>query len=344
MKIPILDLADRGPAEIRTAHELARATDDALSTAGTFVLVGHGIPDDAAERLREAAGAFFARSVEEKRLFARPRTPEVARGWFGLPAGVVSALGMERYSFGPWVAERGDPYYFATDEARAHFPDNRFPRDLPEFEAAARDWLDRIQEVSRRVAVLFETALGLPFGALVDDLDGSTGTATAIHYPGAEIDPGTEGEVRIQAHNDVDLYTILRIFDDERTDLHFLDRDDRWNEVPAVPGGFVVNVGDLMQRYTNDRWLATSHKVLVPSRERAARDRFSVAYFEHPRYDARVGPLEAVRGDAPARYETVRVADFERQRRLLIHLGLSDPNAELLAPIEKRLGEEVGGV
>ena len=339
MAIPTIDLGGRDVRALRDERGLARAADEALATVGTFVLTGHGVPRSALEGVRTTSTAFFAEPPESKRASARPRTPAVARGYFGLPAGVVSEMGMERFSFGPWDVDRADPY-FGSDEGRAHFPDNRFPPAHAAFEAAARAYFAHVQEASRRIAALFEVALGAEPGTFVDSLRGGTGTATAIRYPGGEAPP--EGGVRIQAHNDVDLYTILRIFEDERTDLWFLDRNDQWHEVPAVPDGFVVNVGDLMQRYTDDRWLATSHKVVVPPNPGREEDRFSLAYFEHPRYDATVAPLPGLAHAEGSAYEPVRVADFERQRRMLIHLGGSDPVAELSEPIDKRLGTSEG--
>jgi len=335
MEIPILDLKGRSAEQLRGDRELGRSADEGLSTVGTFVLCGHGVPGDILSAVRSTAEDFFAEPESEKQAWARPMTPEVARGYFGLPSGAVSVMGMERFSFGTWERDESDSYYSGS-EGRAHFPDNRFPPQHAAFESAARAYFRCVEEVSHKLAVILEEALQLKPGTFTNDLKGNTGTATAILYPGGGVPP--EGGVRIQAHNDVDLYTILRIFDDSRTDLYFLDRENRWNEVPAVRDSFIVNVGDLMQRYTNDRWLATSHKVLVPPQS-SAQDRFSLAYFEHPRYDATVAPLEALlkREKQQPAYPAARVADFERQRRMLIHLGQT-ANEELLEPIEKRLG------
>jgi len=338
MHIPILDLSGLSADALRNASSLGQAVDAALSDVGTFIVIGHGIPHSTLAAVESSARAFFDEPSATKRRAARPQKPAVARGYFNVPPNEVSVMGMERFSFGAWDCDTSDSYYGAP-EGREHFPPNMFPAEHAAFEQAARTYFGCVQDVSGKLAILFELALSLPAGTFVDPLIGSTGTATAIRYPGG---PRTvPGDVRIMAHNDVDLYTILWISECVRTDLVFLDRHDQWNEVSAVPDGLIVNVGDLMQRHTNDRWLATSHKVLAPSGTDADHDRFSLAYFEHPRYDSEVAPLVPAGSDA--HYPSVRVADFERQRRMLIHLGASAVTEELIAPIERRLGPSATG-
>ncbi len=342
MDIPILDLTGLSADALRDATALGHAVDAALSDVGTFVVVGHGIPQSTLHAVETTARGFFDEPSSTKRRAARPQQPAVARGYFNVPPNEVSVMGMERFSFGAWDCDTSDPYY-GSPEGREHFPPNMFPAEHAAFDKAARTYFGCVQDVSRKLAILFELALSLPEGTLVDPLFGSTGTATAIRYPGG---PRTvPGDVRIMAHNDVDLYTILWISGSARTDLLFLDRHDHWNEVSAVPDGLIVNVGDLMQRHTNDRWLATSHKVQAPPHEGtdtdSGDDRFSLAYFEHPRYDSQVAPLVPASASSP--YPSVRVADFERQRRMLIHLGASAVTEELIAPIEQRLGSSAAG-
>ena len=93
--------------------------------------------------------------------------------------------------------------------------------------------------------------------------------------------------------------------------LQVLTRSGNWVDVPTDKYRFVCNIGDLLMRWTNDRWVSNSHRVLNPPREMAqASSRMSIAFFHHPNYDAKIECIPGCAGDAPPRYEPVLSGDF----------------------------------
>lgn len=341
MKIPVVDLKAQTADQIFEDKSIGGQVNTAFTDVGSLVIVGHDFPVAVLQQMQDRSMEFFNRSAEEKSRVARTLGPEVARGYLGIVDSVVTA-NMERFSFGDFDVDYQDAYY-GSAVGRAHFPPNTFLEGDKGLEQAARTYLLEIRKLSQKVAALFENALQLQRGVLAELLKGGTGTATSALYPKCaelQLDESVEN-VRIQAHNDTDMWTILRIFGDGPTDLYYLDQSNEWHEVPRADNAFAINIGDTMQQFTNSHWLATSHKVLVPAKERRAFDRFSLPYFEHARYDAEISPLNSpLFSVEPCEQERLSVGEFEKQRRMMIQLdtGGDGANDQLLAPIEARLG------
>ena len=109
-------------------------------------------------------------------------------------------------------------------------------------------------------------------------------------YPEQKIAP-LPGQLRAAAHTDYGTVTILKP-GDTVGGLQVADSDGNWHDVPMIPGSFVINQGDLMARWTNDRWLSTLHRVANPPEEaKGGSRRLSIVFFHHPNYDATVSCL-----------------------------------------------------
>jgi isopenicillin N synthase-like dioxygenase len=103
--------------------------------------------------------------------------------------------------------------------------------------------------------------------------------------------------------------------EDKPGGLQVSSRDGGWVDVPVIPGCFIVNIGDLMARWTNDRWVSTLHRVVNPPQEAYSRSRRqSIVYFHNPNYDARVEAIETCTepGESP-RYEPITSGDYLRR-------------------------------
>jgi isopenicillin N synthase-like dioxygenase len=126
----------------------------------------------------------------------------------------------------------------------------------------------------------------------------------ANHYP-EQVDPPAPGQIRAGAHTDYGAVTIL--LPENVPGVQVLNRAGAWVDVSAPPSTFVCNIGDLMQHWTNDRWISTMHRVVNPPREAAAGNRrLSIPFFHQPNFDALIECLPTCCGpDNPARYEAV---------------------------------------
>jgi isopenicillin N synthase-like dioxygenase len=159
------------------------------------------------------------------------------------------------------------------------------------------------------VLELFAMALGMPRHYFAPMVDRPFSYLRFVNYP-ALVEPALEGQLRAGAHSDYGTFTFVH-FDDAPGGLQVLGDDGSWIDVPVVPNAFVVNVGDLFQQWTNDRWRSTLHRVVTPEPpdwDRSAR--LSLVYFHEPNWDAVAEPLPScVDADPPAKYGPVTAGE-----------------------------------
>ena len=141
-----------------------------------------------------------------------------------------------------------------------------------------------LEDLSRRLARHLALALGLPDDWFADKLDRHASQLRLLHYPAParELEPG---QLRCGVHTDLGMMTILRN-EAAAGGLQVRPRGGDWIDAPAIDDTFVVNIGDLLMRWTNDRWVSTPHRVAVPEAEARSRSRrLSIGYFTRPNYD-----------------------------------------------------------
>ena len=137
-----------------------------------------------------------------------------------------------------------------------------------------------------------------------DNIDRHCSNLFATHYP--EYDGAIEpGQLRLGAHTDYGSLTI--VYQDEGAGGLQVHSGGRWIDVPALPGSFVVNLGDLLARWTNDRWVSTLHRVVNPDAGSTGRSRrISIPFFQQPNYDALIECLRSCQGPSnPPRYPPI---------------------------------------
>lgn len=297
--IPIVDLA-AADAGARLAAGFA--------ACGFVEVIGHGADLDAAATLRHACDAFFALPRAEKQQTVHAR-PEANRGW--------RAKGSEALSYS--LGEASPPDLFesfncgfderADDSGLKEL--TAWPNAAPSLKPAAQQWLNEMGELAARLDALLSPAIGVDLTAL-----GTNGpdTMACIDYrPGVDgTEPILEGQQRMGAHSDYTMFTILHA--DPVPGLQIINTDNTWIDVVPKPGSLLLNVGDLLAMYTNDRWPSTLHRV-VPIAAGAAPVRRSVAYFHYLDLDVEVSPQPAfITADRPAQYPPVTVADHLRSK------------------------------
>ena len=229
----------------------------ACETVGFFTVVGHGVPDELIDEVAARSRAFFDLSDAEKERFRAPaETP-------GLP--VYRPLGAEKRGAD---ADRKASLDWGPTLAGVAWPSG-------ELRSAYERYYAELLRVAAAIVAAFE--LG------IDDLfDDRSSSLRVIDYPAGA------GGARAGAHRD---YGALTLIHSDRAGLEVQTRDGEWLAVQAPPGGFVVNIGDLMQRWTRDRWVSTLHRV-VGSEEGSPR-RQSLVFFHNPRSDAEIDGVRA---------------------------------------------------
>jgi isopenicillin N synthase-like dioxygenase len=318
---PLTDGTPGGPARV------ARAVNAACADIGFFTIAGHGVPATLVRRMLATSRAFFALPAAEKQAVRRPR-PEQSRGYlapgdenlsYSRDDATTTDL-KEFFAIGP--VDVPDEEYYRRPEAYPAFAPNLWPPRPPALRAVWTEYYRALEALAARVMRIFAIALDLPEGFFRDKTDRHISGLRANHYP-EQVEPPRPGQIRAGAHTDYGAVTIL--LPDGGPGLEVLNRRGEWVAVLPPPGTFVCNIGDLMQRWTNDRWISTMHRVVNPPRDAAGTRRLSIPFFHQPNHDALIECLPSCCGpDEPPRYEPV-TSGHHRLTKFLRGVGVSHP-------------------
>jgi isopenicillin N synthase-like dioxygenase len=290
--VPVVDLsAAWGAAPERAA--LASVIDAACAESGFLVISGHGVDRGLMDRMYTVTRDFFELSRQEK---TRCISPHSGRG-FHDGGFVAASYGKktppdlcESFSAShlgePGVA---DPAHFGEHLANWDMP-NVWPDRPADFRTTWLEYYAVMERLAEALMRLFALGLGLPEDFFDDKIDHHISKLFAnYYYPQQE--PPLPKQLRKGEHTDWGSLTIL--YQDGMGGLQVKQEGNGWRDVPAIPGTFVINLGDLMQTWTGGRWRSTVHRVLNPVDGRNEA-RISVPFFHQPNFDAEIEPLPFV--------------------------------------------------
>ena len=274
----------KGSARLARAAQL----DAICRETGFLVLEGHGVDHETIDAIWAACDAFFALPAATKSaLTPKPGDPY---GYLGPKAEALAASKgvdtppdlKESFNGGPARVPDGlsDPDALAFCFSKTPFP------DLPGFQEAWTRFYATMEALARRIMRAFAAALGLEERYFDNTISEPISALRALHYPptGHDIEALQQ---RAGAHSDYGTLTIL-LPQHGSSGLQIF-REGSWSDVPAPEGAFVINIGDLMERWTANRWVSTLHRVVAKPRQPA---RKSLAYFHQPNWFAEITPLD----------------------------------------------------
>lgn len=290
--VPVIDIAPflAGGPDGRAA--VAAAVDRAAREVGFMQITGHGIPAEAVRELTDGLDAFFTLPMTEKRRWTAPvgvnrgySPPKSERLSYSLGVASPSDL-FEAFNIGRQPSE-----FPELDLPQEHYEENVWPEGAEAFRTGASAWFGHAGRLARRMTEIFAVALGLPDDFFAAYTGHSVDVMRMNNYllPEAEthIEPDQMG---MGAHTDYGIVTVL--WADAVRGLQVLAPDGVWHDVVPAPGALLVNLGDLLARWTNDRWISTMHRVLPPV-DATGRliHRRSAAFFHDGDYDALISCL-----------------------------------------------------
>lgn len=294
--VPVIDLA---PAAAGRKGAVAAAVAEACARVGFLVVTGHGVPAAVIDRGWAAARAFFDLPEAAKRSVVMPR-PGYPYGYSPVAGeSLARSLGdrrppdlKESFSIGP--ADLTPPPESADAVAFA-WAANLWPAEPSGFRDAMLAYYRALSDLAGRLMRLFALGLDLPETFFDSRIDRAISALRLLNYPDQPVPP-EPGQLRAGAHTDYGSLTIL-LPQDAPGGLEVQGLDGTWHAVPTVPGGFVINLGDLMARWTNDRWRSTLHRVVNPPPDAAGSTRRqSIAFFHQPNWDAEISCLPTCLG------------------------------------------------
>jgi isopenicillin N synthase-like dioxygenase len=318
-RIPVIDLSMLSGGDQGGRRAVAAEIDAACREIGFLVVSGHGVDEALQRRLYGAARAFFDLPMERKLMVRRPRHDQ-NRGY--IPYGEEALALMhggdtppdykEVFTVGP--IDPPDDEYHSEARSYPNFAPNLWPVEPAGLRPAMVAYFAAMEGLSGRLTGALALALGLSEDWFRDKLDRHTSHLRLLHYPApdAELAPG---QLRCGAHTDLGAITILRN-EAAAGGLQVRMRGGAWIDAPALPGTFLVNIGDLLMRWSNDVWVSTPHRVAVPrAAERDGSRRLSIAYFLRPNYDAPIACIPACADAAhPPKYPPTTVQDYSVAR------------------------------
>jgi isopenicillin N synthase-like dioxygenase len=326
LSVPVIDIAPFRTGDLVDKSSVARAVDQACRDIGFLVISGHGVASGLVEETRAVGRAFFDLPLEEKMKVAQPAR-DVTRGYTPIASeavarsrGAVAPAGdlNESLMIGPVdpPIDPTDPDYTTRSAAGKHFAANLWPERPPTARPVFTRYYREMSGLAQTLMRIFAVALGLDEAFFDGKIDRHISRLRLRNYP-VQTTPPLPGQLRAGAHSDYGSLTILAT-EDKPGGLQVCNAAGDWVDVPAIPGCFIVNLGDLMARWTNDAWVSTLHRVVNPPAELAAESRRqSLVFFHNPNYDAPVAciPTCLRPGEAP-KYEPT--TSGEHLRRLFV--------------------------
>lgn len=315
-EIPAIDigpfLADDPKGKARVAAEVASAA----QTIGFVVLSGHGIPQSLIETTFERGFEFFDLAEDEKAQW-HPEGPAKQRGYHGMATrGLSATLGKdapkdlrESLFLGP-IDDHAAAFAHIPDAATAYAP-NILPDTPAGFDVALVDLYRAFETLSANLLRIFAIAADMPEDHFTPLIQKHFSIMSTHHYPALR-EPPLPGQLRTGAHTDYGALTILAMTN-ANGGLE-VEYEGTWMPVSPPDGALVVNLGDMMQRWTNSKWVSTMHRVTTPENLNDAMSRrISIGYFMHPNYDAQIECLPSCEGDG-AKFPPITAGDHIRQK------------------------------
>lgn len=312
MSIPVVDLAKFTQGDKQEKIAFIAEIGKAYEESGFVAVKNHGIPEDLIDDLYKDVKSFFSLPSDLKRTYEKP---ELAgqRGYtsFGKEhaKGSDSPDLKEFYQFGQTVTD--------GDSIAAEYPDNVAVNELPALKPTMKDAYDNFQKSGTALLQAIALYLGLDEHYFDKYVHNGNSILRAIHYPPITNEP--KSAIRAEQHEDINLITLLVGASAEG--LQILTKKGEWVAVTALPGQIVVNVGDMLQRLTNNRLRSTTHRVVNPSREHWGTSRFSIPFFLHPKGKMSLACLEScIDANHPKAYEDATAGEYLDER--LKEIGL----------------------
>lgn len=303
--IPVLDLAPLLRGDPGAVEALGTQLRHAFEEIGFYFIINHGISQPMIDAAFQAARQFHDMPLEQK-MALRFNKDNVGYMPFKSSTTKHSTLNANNR---PNLVEA----YFVKRDLPPDHPDrtagrpfrgpNQWPQDLPGFKEDVLAYCGAMEQLALRLLPLYSTALDLAPDFLGQAFREPTYTLRMSHYPPQEV--VEENEFGLAPHTDTSFMTMLA--QNEIPGLSIRLPNGRWIEAPSMPGSILINGGDLLRRWTNDRFLATPHRVI----NRSGGERYAIPFFLDCDYEHVMECLPTCQGpDNPAKYPPITYAEY----------------------------------
>lgn len=305
--IPLIDFGPMTSDNPSDRAKVGAQVREACTQVGFFYALNHGVPQNVIDETFSAAHAFFAQPSEAKRAVSAENSDN-NRGYSGLLAENTDPTAKgdmhEAFDFALEL-EADDP---DLNKGLFGYAPNQWPQGMDDFRQTLLRYHTEALIFGARIFQAFALALELPEDFFAPKITKPLSVMRVLHYPPQDgvID---EKQIGIGAHSDYECFTILCT--DEKAALQVLNPVGEWIEAPPVEGAFIVNVGDMMQRWTNDYFKSTIHRAI----NRSGKQRYSIPLFFGTNPDVDIAVLDSCQSPAnPPQYEPIQAGSYVEQR------------------------------
>lgn len=312
MNIPVVDLAEFTDKDANSKKAFVHQLGKAYEEVGFVAVKNHGIPKELIAALYNYVQEFFSLPLEKKLKY------EIAglagqRGYTSF--GKEHAKGSEApdlkefFQYGQLV-ENGE---YEKEE----YPENVKVQEIPAFNSTFHHAYRAFENSGKALLQAIALYLDLDEYFFDDKIHNGNSILRAIHYPPITIEP--KSAIRAEQHEDINLITLL--VGASADGLEILTKQEQWVPVTSLPDQIVVNVGDMLQRLTNNKLRSTTHRVVNPAREFWHTSRFSIPFFLHPKGEMSLACLEScIDTEHPKAYPNATAGEYLDER--LREIGL----------------------
>lgn len=315
VNIPRLDLSTYISGNASQRKQFSDEIGQAFNDTGFVTITNHGLSKQLIDKLYEEVKALFTLPEDVKQKY---EIPELAgqRGYTGknkeTAKGFKTPDLKEFWQIGQTV--------HANSPLKADYPDNIFVNELPDFNLTTQEVYRKLETAGKHLLQAIAVYLELPENYFDNKVEEGNSILRTLHYfPITDPDALPDDAVRAGAHEDINLITLL--IGASADGLELLTRENEWFPVTAFGEDLVVNVGDMLQRLTNNKLKSTTHRVVNPPREQMRNSRYSVPFFLHPKPGMSLACLPSCIDEThPKQYDDITAGDYLDER--LREIGL----------------------
>ncbi|KAG7381648.1 Envelope glycoprotein [Phytophthora boehmeriae] len=315
-QVPVVDIgaltALKTDVEVDTAllntedEALRRIVEEVRAAAtewGFFYIANHGLPEEEIEYLKDTTRSFFRLPKDVKNTIRRK--PTNSRGYFDSELTKNKTDWKEVFDFAG--AHEDGPV--KDNQDRLDQDENQWLEEdvLPRFRSELRSYYEKMEYIARRLLKVFAVALGEEPAFFDQFFQGDNSSLMRLNY--YPVAPEPEKTMGVYHHTDTGALAVLLQDDDVATLQVYHRKSQTWTNVPPRKGTYTINIGDMVQIWSNDQFVAPMHRVLATSKA----DRYSVPFFYNPSYKALIEPIVVKKGDV-AKYRPLNWRHFLQQR------------------------------
>jgi isopenicillin N synthase-like dioxygenase len=312
MAIPVVDLSDFLSGDIKRKSAFVQALGRAYEDVGFVAVTNHRIEEHLIADLYRYVQRFFALPFDDKKKYEIQGLAG-QRGYTSF--GKEHAKGSdapdlkEFFQFGQMVED--------GEQIIPPYPENVYVSEVPEFTPTLLKAYRALEISGSFLLQSIALYLGLEEDYFETEVHNGNSILRAIHYPPITQEP--KSAIRAEQHEDINLITLL--VGASAGGLQILSKQNQWVDAVSSPDQIVVNVGDMLQRLTNNKLKSTTHRVINPPRELWHTSRFSIPFFLHPKSEMSLSCLKScIDKDHPVAYPDITAGEYLDER--LREIGL----------------------